>query len=63
MVANWNQGMGTPPTWEKFKEALIGEGITKDGFTYKMPIGDIAPLFLIAFIYMVMMFVRKRKAA
>lgn len=63
MIMNWNQGMGTPPTWDKFKEALKDGGITKDGFTYKMPIGDIVPLFLLAFIYMVMMFVRKRKEA
>ena len=63
MMMNWNQGMGNPPSFKDFLAALNGDGITKDGFTYKMPIGDIVPLFLLAFIYMVMMFVRKRKAA
>lgn len=65
MLANWNTTMSgqKPPTKDAFLDWLRNGGGTKNGNTYQMPIGDIAPLFLIAFIYMVMMFVRKRKAA
>lgn len=65
MLANWNTTMSgqKPPTKDAFLDWLRNGGGTKNGNTYKMPIGDIAPLFLIAFIYMVMMFVCKRKAA
>lgn len=65
MLANWNTTMSgqKPPTKDAFLDWLRNGGGTKNGNTYKMPIGDIAPLFLIAFIYMVMMFVRKRKEA
>lgn len=54
----WNEGMGNPPTEEDFLEWL-----RTNGGKYQMPIGDVVPLFLLAFIYMVMMFVRKRKEA
>ena len=52
----WNEGMGDPPTEEDFLDWLrSGKG------NYRMPIGDIWPLILIALAYMAMMFVRKRK--
>lgn len=52
----WNEGMGDPPTEEDFLDWLrSGKG------NYRMPIGDILPLILIALAYMAMMFVRKRK--
>ena len=52
----WNEGMGNPPSREDFLDWLRrGEG------KYRMPIGDILPLILIALAYMAMMFVRKRK--
>ena len=53
----WNEGMGDPPTEEDFLDWLkknVNGG-------YRMPIGDILPLVLIALAYMAMMFVRKRK--
>ena len=52
----WNEGMGNPPSRKDFLDWLRrGEG------KYRMPIGDIWPLVLIALAYMAMMFVRKRK--
>ena len=52
----WNEGMGDPPSRKDFLDWLRrGEG------KYRMPIGDIWPLVLIALAYMAMMFVRKRK--
>ena len=51
----WNEGMGNPPSKKDFYEWL------KSGGKYRMPIGDILPLILIALAYMAMMFVRKRK--
>ena len=52
----WNEGMGDPPTEEDFLDWLrSGKG------NYRMPIGDILPLILIALAYMAMMFVRKHK--
>lgn len=52
----WNEGMGNPPSRKDFLDWLRrGEG------KYRMPIGDIWPLILIALAYMAMMFVRKRK--
>ena len=48
--------MGNPPSRKDFLDWLRrGEG------KYRMPIGDIWPLILIALAYMAMMFVRKRK--
>ncbi|MBO5728630.1 MAG: hypothetical protein J6R43_02190 [Paludibacteraceae bacterium] len=55
----WNEGMGNPPTIEDFFDWLRNN---KDG-KYHMPIGDVVPLFLLAFIYMVMVVLRKRKEA
>ena len=51
----WNEGMGDPPTEEDFYEWL------KSGGKYRMPIGDIWPLVLIALAYIAVMFIRKRK--
>ncbi len=52
----WNDGMGNPPTYEDFLDWLrSGKG------NYRMPIGDIMPLFLIALVYMAFVFVSKRK--
>ena len=48
--------------WNSFLEWLESNGGKHGNYQY-VPIGDIVPLFLIAFIYMVMMFVRKRKEA
>lgn len=54
--SDWNYGMGNPPTEDDFFDWLrSGKG------KYRMPIGDIWPLVLIALAYMAMMFVRKRK--
>lgn len=52
----WNDGMGNPPTEDDFLDWLRrGEG------KYRMPIGDILPLFFIALAYVVFVFVSKRK--
>lgn len=59
---SWNENMGNATSWESFLEWLKSNGGRHGNYQY-VPIGDVAPLFLIAFIYMVMMFVRKRKAA
>jgi len=56
MIENWSEGMGNPPTEEDFYDWLRNN---TDG-NYRMPLGDIVPLILIALAYMVMMFVRKR---
>ena len=56
MIKNWNKGLGDEPTEEDFYDWLRNN---KDG-KYRMPLGDIVPLILIALAYMVMMFVRKR---
>ena len=53
----WNEGMGDPPTEEDFLDWLKNN----NNGGYRMPIGDILPLVLIALAYMAMMFVRKRK--
>jgi hypothetical protein len=58
MIDNWHEGMGEEPTYEDFYAWLI-DNTNKEG-KYRMPIGDIVPLILIALAYMVMMFVRKR---
>ncbi len=62
MINNWNSSF-RPPPWDELLEEIKGGGITKDGNTYKMPISDIVPLFLLAFIYMVMIVVRRRRSA
>jgi hypothetical protein len=59
---SWNEGMGNATSWESFLEWLESNGGRHGKYQY-VPIGDVVPLFLLAFIYMVMMFVRKRKAA
>ena len=52
----WNEGMGNPPSREDFLDWLRrGEG------KYRMPIGDVLPLVWMALIYIVVMFIRKRK--
>lgn len=56
MIKNWNKGLGDEPTEEDFYDWLRNN---TDG-KYRMPLGDIVPLILIALAYMVMMFVRKR---
>lgn len=56
MIENWNKGLGEKPTEEDFYDWLRNN---KDG-KYRMPIGDIVPLILMALSYLVMMFVRKR---
>ena len=64
MFGFWNDQMGVKPTFEEFLEWLQNggdRGYTINGNTYRMPIGDILPLILIALAYMAMMFVRKRK--
>ena len=64
MIASWNEGMGDKPTFEEFLAWLRNsgaDGYTINGKNYKMPIGDIWPLILIALAYMAVMFVRKRK--
>ena len=53
----WNEGMGDPPTEEDFLDWLKNN----NNGGYRMPLGDIWPLILIALAYMAMMFVRKRK--
>lgn len=56
MIENWNKGLGDEPTKEDFYDWLRNN---TDG-KYRMPLGDIVPLILIALAYMMMMFVRKR---
>lgn len=52
----WNEGMGNPPSRKDFLDWLRrGEG------KYRMPIGDVLPLVWMALIYIVVMFIRKRK--
>ena len=67
MCNSWNDGMGPAPTWDDFLAWLQAGGDTgynKGNHYYKfVPVGDIVPLFLLAFMYMVMVVLRKRKEA
>ena len=61
MMQSWDETiMGKrPPTKDAFMEWLRNGG-TKDGNTYKMPLGDIAPLFLLAFAYLAILLIRRK---
>lgn len=64
MFGSWNNQMGIKPTFEEFLEWLQNggdRGYTINGNTYRMPIGDVLPLVWMALIYIVVMFIRKRK--
>ena len=70
----WNSGMGDPPTfedwWEWYSSTMYGGeyGVFGDGSYYQYgnylftPVGDILPLFMLAFLYLVGVFVRRRKS-
>lgn len=67
MIASWNAGMGVPPSFDDFLAWLIagGEGgYTKNDHTYNyVPVGGILPLFLMALIYAIILFVKRNKTA
>ena len=52
----WNEGMGNPPSLDDFLDWL-----RNNNGGYRMPIGDVLPLAWMALIYIVVMFIRKRK--
>ena len=52
----WNDGMGTPPSWEDFLAWLR----TKGG-KYHLPVGNMLPLLLMALAYVVFVFISKCK--
>jgi hypothetical protein len=55
---SWNEGMGQGATWESFLAWLEKNGGTSK---YKyVPVGDIAPLFLLAFAYLAMLLIRRK---
>ena len=67
----WNSGMGEAPSYEQWKawylEAMGDEGYyTYNGIKYYwgalVPVGDIVPLLLLALLYAVMVFVRRKPA-
>ena len=62
----WNPVLGDPPTYEEWI-AWFGaseDGYTVDGNTYKyVPAGNILPLFLMALLYMIILFVKRNKTA
>ncbi len=67
MIASWNAGMGDPPNFDDFLAWLMagGEGgYTKNDHTYNyVPVGGILPLFLMALIYAIILFVKRNKTA
>ena len=67
MISSWNSTMGDPPTWEQFVawlEAGGDDGYTKNDHTYNyVPVGNILPLFLMALIYAIVLFVKRNKTA
>ena len=62
----WNDVLGDPPTYEEWI-AWFGaseDGYTVDGNTYKyVPVGNVLPLFLMAMLYMIILFVKRNKTA
>ena len=71
----WNSGMGEPPTfdewWEWYSSTMYGgkyDEFGENGSYYQYgnylftPVGDILPLFMLAFLYLVCVFVRRRKS-
>ena len=67
MLAGWNSTMGNPPSWEQFLawlEAGGDDGYTKNDHTYVyVPVGNVLPLFLMALIYAIILFVKRNKTA
>ena len=67
MILDWNSGMGDPPSWEQFLawlEAGGDDGYTKNDHTYVyVPVGNVLPLFLMALIYAIILFVKRNKTA
>ncbi len=66
MIANWNPKMGPAPSysdWLAWLQNGGSYGYTINDKTFRFPIGDIVPLILMALMYMMVMFVRKRKLA
>lgn len=69
MYAAWESGVmaGDCPTYEEFLAWLKAggeDGYTKNDRTYKyLPVGGILPLFLMALIYAIILFVKRNKTA
>ena len=70
----WNSSMGDPPTfedwWDWYSSTMYGGtyGEFGNGSYYRngnflfTPVGDILPLFMLAFLYLVCVFARRRKS-
>ena len=66
LCASWNTTMGPAPSWEQFLAWLeSNEGVhTKGEHTYNyVPVGNVLPLFLMALIYAIILFVKRNKTA
>lgn len=67
ILESWNYTMGDPPTWEEFEAWLWkskGTWYEKNGHNYTyVPVGNVLPLFLIALIYAIILFVKRNKTA
>lgn len=66
LCASWNTTMGPAPTWEQFLAWLeSNEGVhIKGEHTYNyVPVGNALPLFLMALIYAIILFVKRNKTA
>lgn len=53
LFGNWNSDLGAKPTKDQFLEWLENDG-------KYVPLGDIAPLFMLAFAYLAMLLIRRK---
>ena len=71
--AAWNESMGKKPTWDEWLAWFMASEGDGNGFdwsdgdknwTYQfVPVGNILPLFLMALLYMIILFVKRNKTA